>query len=114
MHGMAMERVAAALGHADTGITCKTYLHFFPDRWEADMARFSAGLAAPNARVIPLQREAQNSGLVSLRANSNPTHQRSSQDLGLCAISPVHIAMIAIPITLALAKCSGVVIRVLR
>ncbi|MDJ0335362.1 site-specific integrase [Salinibacterium sp. G-O1] len=58
MHGMAMERVAAALGHADTGITYKTYLHFFPDQWDADMARFSAGLASPSARVTPLQREA--------------------------------------------------------
>jgi hypothetical protein len=36
------------------------------------------------------------------------------ENLGLCAIPPVHIAMIAIPITLALAKRSGVVTRVLR
>jgi integrase len=58
MHGMAMERVAAALGHADTGITYKTYLHFFPDQWDANMARFSAGLSTPDARITPLQREA--------------------------------------------------------
>ncbi len=57
-HGMAMERVAAALGHADTGVTYKTYLHFFPDQWDADMARLSAGLAAPDAQVTPLRRKA--------------------------------------------------------
>lgn len=56
--GMPMERVAAALGHADTSITYKTYLHFFPDAWDSDMARFEASLAAPSARVTPLQREA--------------------------------------------------------
>lgn len=58
MHGMKMERVAAALGHADTSVTYNTYLHFFPDSWDEDMERFSAGLAAPSARVTPLQREA--------------------------------------------------------
>lgn len=58
MHGIAMERVAAALGHADTGIIYKTYLHFFPDQWDADRARFSARLTTPDARTTPLQREA--------------------------------------------------------
>ena len=55
MHGMKMERVAAALGHADTSITYKTYPHFFPDSWDEDMERFSAGLVAPSARVTPLR-----------------------------------------------------------
>lgn len=55
LSGMPMERVAAALGHADTGITYKTYLHFFPDQWDAYMARFEASLGAPSARVIPLR-----------------------------------------------------------
>lgn len=50
--------VAAALWHADTSITYKTYLHFFPDPCDADMARFEASLAAPSVRVTPLQREA--------------------------------------------------------
>lgn len=53
-----MERAAGALGHADTSVTYKTYLHFFPDAWDADMARFEESLAAPSARVTPLQREA--------------------------------------------------------
>ncbi|CAN5275031.1 hypothetical protein BH09ACT3_BH09ACT3_14930 [soil metagenome] len=58
LSGMPMERVAAALGHADTSITYKTYLHFFPDAWDADMARFEASLGSLSARVTPLQREA--------------------------------------------------------
>ena len=53
-----MERVATALGQADTGKTYKTYLHFFPDLWDADVACFSAGVSTPDARITPLQREA--------------------------------------------------------
>lgn len=44
-----MERAAAALGHAGASVTFKTYLHFFPDPWDADMARFEANFAAPSA-----------------------------------------------------------------
>lgn len=55
---MKMEKVAAALGHADTSVLYKTYLHFFPDSWDDDMDRFEASLAALSARVTPLQREA--------------------------------------------------------
>ena len=49
--GMPLEMVAAALGHADTGITYKTYLHFFPDQWSRYMAGMDAFLAAPDAQV---------------------------------------------------------------
>lgn len=55
--GMPLEMVAAALGHADTGITYKTYLHFFPDQWARYMAGMDAFLAAPDAQVTPLRRE---------------------------------------------------------
>lgn len=55
---MPLEMVAAALGHADTGITYKTYLHFFPDQWSRYMAGMDAFLAAPDAQVTPLKREA--------------------------------------------------------
>jgi hypothetical protein len=55
---MPMARVAVALGHSGTDLLFKTYLHFFPDQWDEDMARFSASLAAPSALVTPLQREA--------------------------------------------------------
>jgi integrase len=43
--GMPLARVARVLGHADTATTYKTYLHFFPDDFSADMDRLDAYLA---------------------------------------------------------------------
>ncbi len=54
--GMPLEMVAAALGHAGTELTYKTYLHFFPDQWLRYMAGMDAYLAAPDAQVTPLRR----------------------------------------------------------
>lgn len=54
--GMPLEMVAAALGHADTGVTYKTYLHFFPDQWAWYMAGMDAFLAAPDAQITSLRR----------------------------------------------------------
>ena len=54
--GMPLEMVAAALGHADTGVTYMTYLHFFPDQWARYMAGMDAFLAAPDAQVTLLHR----------------------------------------------------------
>ena len=54
--GTPLEMVAAALGHADTGVTYSTCLHFFP--WARYMAGVDAFLAAPDAEVTPLHRAA--------------------------------------------------------
>lgn len=45
-----------AVGHADTLVIHKTYMHFFPDARDAYMARISASLAAPSAQVTLFQR----------------------------------------------------------
>ena len=42
---MPLARVARVLGHADTAMTYKVYLHFFPDDFAADMDRLDAYLA---------------------------------------------------------------------
>jgi integrase len=58
--GMPLARVARVLGHSDTATTYKTYLHFFPDDFAADMDRLDAYLApAPAPEVTPLRRTAE-------------------------------------------------------
>jgi hypothetical protein len=58
--GMQFARVARALGHSDTATTYKTYLHFFPDDFSADMDRLDAYLAPSAApEVTPLRRAAE-------------------------------------------------------
>lgn len=52
---MPLEMVAAALGHAGTELTYKTYLHFFPDQWARYMAGMDAFLAAPDVQITPLR-----------------------------------------------------------
>ena len=42
---MPLARVARVLGHADTAMTYKVHLHFFPDDFAADMDRLDAYLA---------------------------------------------------------------------
>lgn len=58
--GMPLARVARVLGHSDTATTYKTYLHFFPDDFTADMDRLDAYLAPTAApEVTPLRRSAE-------------------------------------------------------
>lgn len=57
--GMPLARVARVLGHADTTMTYKVYLHFFPDDFTADMERLDAYIAPTQrpteAAPIPLR-----------------------------------------------------------
>jgi len=56
---MPLVRVARVLGHADTGMTYRVYLHFFPDDLSADMERLDADIAPTQrpteAAPIPLR-----------------------------------------------------------
>ncbi|OJX63900.1 MAG: hypothetical protein BGO95_06870 [Micrococcales bacterium 73-13] len=61
--GMPLARVSRILGHADTTITYKVYLGFFPDDFQQDMDRLDAYLAPTAAPVqdvveLPFRREA--------------------------------------------------------
>lgn len=57
--GMPLARVARVLGHTDTSMTYKVYLHFFPDDFTADMERLDAYIAPAQrpaeAAPIPLR-----------------------------------------------------------
>lgn len=56
--GMPLARVARVLGHANTATTYKTYLHFFPDDFSADMDRLDAYLAPGAAPEVTSLRRA--------------------------------------------------------
>ena len=75
--GMPLARVARVLGHADTGTTYKTYLHFFPDDFAADMDRLDQYLS-PSLRTenaAPAQMKASTSVEISQHAAKIASNQ---------------------------------------
>lgn len=58
---MPLARVARVLGHADTTMTYKVYLNFFPDDFTADMERLDAYIA-------PAQRPTETAPILLTRA----------------------------------------------
>lgn len=57
--GMKLERVAAALGHADTSTTYKVYLHFFKDDYDEDMERSDVKYQRHSPPAVTALRQAE-------------------------------------------------------